>query len=148
MFCWKLCKNCDCWAHIRVSMWKLRPPTLGTLPRTASTLPIWVTSVNMLQRQLCAMLTEDCTKSLHTQHFSQSFEFHVDIQYPGSGYITFWCTFLNSVSSIVYRVSHNWVFTLFWLFSRLPVLVQRFIWPFFNSRGDDDFKTHLTFLPI
>ena len=46
-----------------------------------------------------------------------------------------------------YRVSRNWVFTLFWLFSRLPVLVQRFILPFFNSPGDNDSKTNLTFLP-
>ena len=48
---------------------------------------------------------------------------------------------------IIYRVSHNWVLTLFCLFSRLPVLIQRFILPFFNSPGDDDSKTHLTFLP-
>ena len=47
-----------------------------------------------------------------------------------------------------YRVSHNWVLTLFCLFSRLPMLIQRFILPFFNSPGDDDSKTHLTFLPI
>ena len=47
-----------------------------------------------------------------------------------------------------YRVSHNWVFTLFWLFSWLPVLVQMFILPFFNSPGDDNSKTHLTFLPM
>ena len=46
-----------------------------------------------------------------------------------------------------YRVSHKQVPTLCWLFSRLPVLVQRFILPFFNSPGDDDSKTHLTFLP-
>ena len=46
-----------------------------------------------------------------------------------------------------YRVSHNWVLTLFCLFSRLPVLVQTFILPFFNSPGDVDSKTHLTFLP-
>ena len=48
--------------------------------------------------------------------------------------------------SCTYRVSHNWVFTLFWLFSRLPELVQRSILPFFNSPGDVDSKTHLTFL--
>ena len=48
----------------------------------------------------------------------------------------------------IYRVSHNWVLTLFCLFSRLPMLIQRFILPFFNSPGDDDSKTHLTFLPI
>ena len=47
-----------------------------------------------------------------------------------------------------YRVSHNWVLTLFCLFSQLPMLIQRFILPFFNSPGDDDSKTHLTFLPI
>ena len=46
-----------------------------------------------------------------------------------------------------YRVSHNWVFTLFWLFSQLPELLQRSILPFFNSPGDEDSKTHLTFLP-
>ena len=50
--------------------------------------------------------------------------------------------------TINYRVSHNWVLTLFWLFSRLPELVQTFILPFFNSPGDDDSKTHLTFLPF
>ena len=50
-----------------------------------------------------------------------------------------------STGPSTYRVSHNWVFTLFWLFSRLPVLVQMFILPFFNSPGDDNSKTHLTF---
>ena len=52
-----------------------------------------------------------------------------------------------STGPSTYRVSHNWVFTLFWLFSWLPVLVQMFILPFFNSPGDDNSKTHLTFLP-
>ena len=33
-------------------------------------------------------------------------------------------------------------------FSRLPVLIQRFILPFFNSPGDEDSKTHLTFHPM
>ena len=28
------------------------------------------------------------------------------------------------------------------------MLIQRFLLPFFNSPGDDDFKTYLTFLPI
>ena len=46
-----------------------------------------------------------------------------------------------------YRVSHNWVLTLFCLFSQLHMLIQRFILPFFNSPGDDDSKTHLPFLP-
>ena len=46
------------------------------------------------------------------------------------------------------RVSHKWVSTLFWLFSRLPEFLQRSILPFFNSPGDDNSKTHLTFLPM
>ena len=36
----------------------------------------------------------------------------------------------------------------FCLFSRLPMIIQRFILPFFNSPGDGGSKTHLTFLPI
>ena len=47
-----------------------------------------------------------------------------------------------------YRVSHNWVLTLFCLFSQLPELVQTFILPFYNSPGDVDSKTHLTFHPM
>ena len=53
----------------------------------------------------------------------------------------------NNNTITYYRVSHNWVFTLFWLFSQLPELLQRSILPFFNSPGDEDSKTHLTFLP-
>ena len=37
--------------------------------------------------------------------------------------------------------------TLFWLFSWLQELVQMSILPFFNSRGDENSKTPLTFLP-
>ena len=48
----------------------------------------------------------------------------------------------------LYRVSHNWVLTLFCLFSQLPELVQTFILPFYNSPGDVDSKTHLTFHPM
>ena len=48
----------------------------------------------------------------------------------------------------IYRVSHNWVFTLFWLFFQLPELIQRNILLFFNSPADDDSKTHLTFLSM
>ena len=58
------------------------------------------------------------------------------------------CASISVPSPWIYRVSHNWVLTLFCLFSRLPMLIQRFILPFFNSPGDDDSKTHLTFLPI
>ena len=46
----------------------------------------------------------------------------------------------------IYRVSQNWVLTLFCLFSRLPELIQTFILPFFNSLGDEDSQTRLTFL--
>ena len=55
---------------------------------------------------------------------------------------------IQTVMKIFYRVSHNWVLTLFCLFSWLPMLIQRFILPFFNSPGDNDSKTHLTFLPM
>ena len=60
----------------------------------------------------------------------------------------YWEYWDHFMSPWLYRVSHNWVFTLFCLFSRLLVLIQRFILPFFNSPGDNDSKTHLTFLPM
>ena len=53
----------------------------------------------------------------------------------------------RSAHSTLYRVSHNWVLTLFCLFYLLPMLIQWFILSLFNSPGDDDSKTHLTFIP-
>ena len=53
-----------------------------------------------------------------------------------------YCIIINAI----YRVSHNWVYTLFWLFSQLPVLIKRFILPLFNFPGDEDTKTHLSTL--
>ena len=46
----------------------------------------------------------------------------------------------------LYRVSSETVYTLILLFSRLPDHIQKNFWPFFNSPGDEDFKTHLTLL--
>ena len=48
---------------------------------------------------------------------------------------------------LVYRVSSKTVCTPILLFSRVPEHIQKNFWPFFNSPGDEDFKTHLTFLP-
>ena len=47
----------------------------------------------------------------------------------------------------IYRVSSKTVCTSILLFSRVPEYIQKNFWPFFNSPGDEDFKTHLTFLP-
>ena len=48
---------------------------------------------------------------------------------------------------IIYRVSSKTVCTPILLFSRVPEHIQKNFRPFFNSPGDEDFKTHLTFLP-
>ena len=48
---------------------------------------------------------------------------------------------------VMYRVSSKTVCTSILLFSRVPEYIQKNFWPFFNSPGDEDFKTHLTFLP-
>ena len=46
-----------------------------------------------------------------------------------------------------YRVSHEWVSTLFSLFSRLSALIQRIVLHFFNSSGNEYSNTHLAFHP-
>ena len=45
-----------------------------------------------------------------------------------------------------YRVSQKSDFTLFLLFSRVLQHIQRNFIPFFNSPGNEDFKTHHTFV--
>ena len=50
--------------------------------------------------------------------------------------------------SALYRVSSKTVCTSILFFSRVPEHIQKNFWPFFNSPGDEDFKTHLTFLPM
>ena len=44
-------------------------------------------------------------------------------------------------------MSSKTVYTVILLFSRVPYHIQKNFWPFFNSPGDEDFKTHLTLLP-
>ena len=51
------------------------------------------------------------------------------------------------ISKLIYRVSSKTVYTVILLFSRVPYHIQKNFWPFFNSPGDEDFKTHLTLLP-
>ena len=46
-----------------------------------------------------------------------------------------------------YRVSSETVYTLILLFSLVPDHIQKNFGPFFNSSGDEDFRTHLTLLP-
>ena len=46
-----------------------------------------------------------------------------------------------------YRVSSKTVCTSILLFSWVTEHIQKNFWPFFNSPEDEDFKTHLTFLP-
>ena len=58
-----------------------------------------------------------------------------------------WEDRLFNIRIRVYRVSSETVYTLILLFSRLPDHIQKNFWPFFNSPGDEDFKTHLTLLP-
>ena len=55
---------------------------------------------------------------------------------------------VTEYDSQVYRVSSKTVCTPILLFSRVPEHIQKNFWPFFNSPGDEDFKTHLTFLPM
>ena len=47
----------------------------------------------------------------------------------------------------IYRVSHITGPTLFLLFSQVLEHIQRNFWAFLDSPGDEDFKTHLTYLP-
>ena len=47
----------------------------------------------------------------------------------------------------IYRVSHKSVYTLFLSFSQVLEHIQRNFWAFLDSPGDEDFKTHLTYLP-
>ena len=81
------------------------------------------------------------SRYLYIFEFCIFFMFFVCLQFP-----------LHIVTELscylLYRVSHNWVLTLFCLFSQLPELVQTFILPFYNSPGDVDSKTHLTFHPM
>ena len=64
-------------------------------------------------------------------------------------YIFYDMEIVVSIYSIfIYRVSSKTVCTPILLFSRVPEHIQKNFWPFFNSPGDEDFKTHLTFLPM
>ena len=63
---------------------------------------------------------------------------HVPCWLPTSELSTHYC---------LYRVSSKTVYTVILLFSRVPYHIQKNFWPFFNSPGDEDFKTHLTLLP-
>ena len=82
-----------------------------------------------------------------TSHSSSATSGHIKCARFWSRFQMLFCGHLVCVSTSTYTVSSKTVYTVILLFSRVPYHIQKNFWPFFNSPGDEDFKTHLTLLP-